>query len=126
MPDPLAPRAVLAAKGVLNIPARPFLGVSGEDKAQQGIDDVVGAARGRVWEEAIAAHLAQRGIPVESVPGGYRVLGFLSLSGLMRRFPVQTRSCLRNGKPIAAAFRRMSFFASRRQQTACHQQRTEL
>ena len=53
--------------------------------AQQGIDDVAGAARGWVWEEAITTRLAERGVPVESVPGGYRVLGFLSLSGLMHQ-----------------------------------------
>ena len=53
--------------------------------AQQGIDHETGTARGRVWEGAVAARLAERGIPVESVPGGYRVLGFLSLSGLMHQ-----------------------------------------
>ena len=50
--------------------------------AQQETDSAVGASRGRVWEDAVAERLAGRGIPVESVPGGYRVLGFLSLSGL--------------------------------------------
>ena len=50
--------------------------------AQQQPHDVVGTERGRVWEDAVAERLAQRGIPVESVPGGYRVLGFMSLSGL--------------------------------------------
>ena len=56
--------------------------------AQQGIDDVAGAsgkARGSVWEELVADHLAHRGVHVESVPGGYRVLGFSSVSGLMHQ-----------------------------------------
>lgn len=53
--------------------------------AQQGTDDAVGAARGRIWEEAVAERLGERGIPVESVPGGYRVLGFMSLSGLLHQ-----------------------------------------
>ena len=50
--------------------------------AQQQSYDVVGTGRGRLWEDAVAKRLAQRGIPVESVLGGYRVLGFMSLSGL--------------------------------------------
>ena len=53
--------------------------------AQQGIDNAIGVTRGRVWEETVAARLAERAIPVESVPGGYRVLGFLSQSGLMHQ-----------------------------------------
>ena len=60
--------------------------------AQKGIDHVAGAARGRIWEEAVAMQLAQRGIPIESVPGGYRVLGFFSLSGLMHQVDA-TLSC---------------------------------
>ena len=60
--------------------------------AQRGIDDVAGARRGRIWEEAVAVQLARRGIPVESVPGGYRVLGFFSLSGLMHQVDA-TLSC---------------------------------
>ena len=50
--------------------------------AQQQLHDAVGTGRGRVWEDAVAERLAERGVPVESVPGGYRVLGFMSLSGL--------------------------------------------
>lgn len=50
--------------------------------AQQQSYETAGARRGRVWEDAVAERLADRGIPVESVPGGYRVLGFVSLSGL--------------------------------------------
>ena len=50
--------------------------------AQQQSYDAVGTGRGRLWEDAVAERLAERGIPVESVPGGYRVLGFMSLSGL--------------------------------------------
>ena len=50
--------------------------------AQQKTGDAVGAARGRVWEDAVRERFAVRGIPVESVPGGCRVLGFMSLSGL--------------------------------------------
>lgn len=50
--------------------------------AQRQSHDAAGAGRGRVWEDAVAERLAHRGIPVESVPGGYRVLGFMSLSGL--------------------------------------------
>ena len=53
--------------------------------AQQQTNDAVGAARGRVWEDAVAERLSERGIPVESVPGGYRVLGFMSLSGLLHQ-----------------------------------------
>lgn len=49
---------------------------------QQGSHDAVGAERGRVWEDAVTKRLAERGIPVESVPGGYRVLGFMAQSGL--------------------------------------------
>ena len=50
--------------------------------AQQQSHDAGGADQGRVWESVVAERLAQRGIPVEFVPGGYRVLGFMSLSGL--------------------------------------------
>lgn len=53
--------------------------------AQQQTDDGIGATRGQVWEDAVAERLAERGIPVESVPGGYRVLGFISLSGLLHQ-----------------------------------------
>lgn len=41
-----------------------------------------GAARGFRWEQRIAEHLARRGAPVEALPGGYRVFGHASLSGL--------------------------------------------
>ena len=53
--------------------------------AQQFTGDAVGAGRGQVWEDAVARRLAERGIPIESVPGGYRVLGFMSLSGLLHQ-----------------------------------------
>jgi hypothetical protein len=43
---------------------------------------VEGAARGLRWEQRIAEHLARRGAPVEALPGGYRVFGHASLSGL--------------------------------------------
>ena len=61
--------------------------------AQQQADDAVGSGRGQVWEDAVAERLAGRGIPVESVPGGYRVLGFMSLSGLLHQVD-STLSCL--------------------------------
>ena len=60
--------------------------------AQQEIGNTHGAARGRIWEEKVSVHLAQRGVPVESVPGGYRVLGFISLSGLLHQIDA-TVSC---------------------------------
>ena len=60
--------------------------------AQQETGSAVGAAPGRVWEDAVAERLAGRGIPVESVPGGYRVLGFMSLSGLPHQVD-STLSC---------------------------------
>lgn len=60
--------------------------------AQKENSDVNGAARGRMWEMAVAAMLADRGIAIESVPGGYRVLGFLSLSQLMHQVDA-TLSC---------------------------------
>ena len=60
--------------------------------AQHGIDGSTGTARGRRWEEAVAAKLGERGIPVEAVPGGYTVLSFLSLSGLMHQVDA-TLSC---------------------------------
>lgn len=41
-----------------------------------------GAARGFRWEQRIADHLARRGAPVEALPGGYRLFGHASLSGL--------------------------------------------
>lgn len=41
-----------------------------------------GATRGRAWEHRIAEHLTRRGVPVEAVPGGCRILGHASLSGL--------------------------------------------
>ena len=50
--------------------------------AQQQSHETAGARRGRAWEDAVAERLADRGIPGESVPGGYGVLGFMSLSGL--------------------------------------------
>jgi len=53
--------------------------------SRQIADDAVGATRGRAWEDAVAERLADRGIPVESVPGGYRILGFMSLSGLLHQ-----------------------------------------
>ena len=60
--------------------------------AQQRTGRPVGVTRGRVWEDAVAERLAERGIPVESVPGGYRVLGFMSLSGLLHQVD-STLSC---------------------------------
>ena len=60
--------------------------------AQQGIGNTPGAVRGRVWEEVVAGQLARHGIPIESVPGGYRVLGFCSLSGLRHQVDA-TLSC---------------------------------
>ena len=60
--------------------------------AQQQTDDAVGSGRGQFWEDAVAERLAERGIPVESVPGGYRVLGFMSLSGLLHQVD-STLSC---------------------------------
>ncbi len=53
--------------------------------AQQEIVHAAGPARGRVWETTVNARLAERGIPMESVPGGYHVLGFRSLSGLLHQ-----------------------------------------
>ena len=53
--------------------------------AQKETGDVNGVAGGRKWEMAVAAMLANRGIAIESVPGGYRILGFLSLSRLMHQ-----------------------------------------
>lgn len=50
--------------------------------AQQDLLAARGPMRGRLWEEQVAACLLRCGVPVECVPGGYRVLGHVSLSGL--------------------------------------------
>jgi hypothetical protein len=47
-----------------------------------GDDLTAGPARGWAWEARIARTLALRGYPVESVPGGIRVLGVMPASGL--------------------------------------------
>ena len=60
--------------------------------AQNETGEVNGSARGRMWEKAVAAMLTDRGIPIEAVPGGHRVLGFLSQSQLMHQVDA-TLSC---------------------------------
>ena len=49
--------------------------------SQFGIDGE-GPARGFRWESRIADYLAHRGVPVEALPGGCRIFGHQSLSGL--------------------------------------------
>ena len=49
--------------------------------AQLGIDGS-GPVRGRRWEQRVADCLAMRGVPSEPQPGGYSVLGHVSLSTL--------------------------------------------
>lgn len=49
--------------------------------AQLGIDGS-GPVRGRRWEQRVTDHLAMKGVPVEPQPGGYSVLGHVSLSRL--------------------------------------------
>jgi hypothetical protein len=41
-----------------------------------------GAIRGTAWENRVADHLTLRGLPVEAMPGGCKVFGHASLSGL--------------------------------------------
>lgn len=41
-----------------------------------------GPARGLQWEQRVAEYLAQQGVPVEALPGGFMILGHTSLSGL--------------------------------------------
>jgi hypothetical protein len=41
-----------------------------------------GAMRGTAWENRVADHLAFRGLPVEAMPGGCKIFGHASLSGL--------------------------------------------
>lgn len=41
-----------------------------------------GPARGAAWEVRVADHLALRGVPIEAVPGGCRIFGHASMSGL--------------------------------------------
>lgn len=48
----------------------------------QGGVDGLGAARGHQWEQRVAEYLARKGIPVEALPGGFRVFGHMSLSGI--------------------------------------------
>jgi hypothetical protein len=45
-------------------------------------DGGIGPDRGSRWESSIAVELALQSYPVESVPGGIRVFGFLPASGL--------------------------------------------
>ncbi len=45
----------------------------------------IGATSGRDWEERVQSHLALRSVPVEVLPGGYRVFGLTSLSGLQHQ-----------------------------------------
>jgi hypothetical protein len=49
--------------------------------SQFGIDGE-GPTRGFRWESRIADYLARRGAPVEALPGGCRIFGHSSLSGL--------------------------------------------
>lgn len=48
----------------------------------QTVDATPGPRRGWHWEQRIATVLAQRGLPVETLPGGVRVLGAMPASGL--------------------------------------------
>ncbi len=48
----------------------------------QAIDATPGPSRGWRWEQRIATVLSHRGLPVESMPGGVRVLGVMPASGL--------------------------------------------
>src|SRR5207244_2003534 len=41
-----------------------------------------GPGRGTAWENRVADHLTVRGLPVEAMPGGCRIFGHASLSGL--------------------------------------------
>lgn len=51
-----------------------------------------GTPPGYRWEQRIADHLAMRGVPVEAVPGGCRIFGHTSLSGLAHQID-STLSC---------------------------------
>jgi hypothetical protein len=44
-----------------------------------------GQRRGTAWENRVADHLAMRGLPVEAMPGGCRIFGHASLSGLVHQ-----------------------------------------
>ena len=45
----------------------------------------IGTTGGREWEKRVQAHLALRSVPVEALPGGARVFGMASLSGLQHQ-----------------------------------------
>ena len=49
--------------------------------AYAGID-ASGPIRGWRWEQRVAGYLARRGVPVETLPGGYQLFGHVSLSSL--------------------------------------------
>ncbi len=44
-----------------------------------------GPARGHQWEQRVAEYLANKGMPVEALPGGFTILGHASLSGLQHQ-----------------------------------------
>ena len=49
--------------------------------AYAGIEDS-GPRRGWRWEQRVSGYLARRGVPVETLPGGYQLFGHVSLSSL--------------------------------------------
>lgn len=44
-----------------------------------------GSSAGREWEDRVADHMTLRSVPIETLPGGYSVFGFTSLSGLQHQ-----------------------------------------
>ncbi len=52
----------------------------------------IGATGGREWEERVQDHLALHSVPVEVIPGGSRVFGLASLSGLQHQVDLTLRA----------------------------------
>jgi hypothetical protein len=57
-------------------------GISGDLFLLACASRLAGVTDGRTWEQRVYDHMALRSVPVESIPGGYRVFGFASISGL--------------------------------------------
>jgi hypothetical protein len=52
-----------------------------------------GIADGRTWEQCVYDHMSLRSVPVETLPGGYTVFGFASLSELQHQVDLTMGAC---------------------------------